>query len=432
MSTDRRLLEAHQEAVRSLLTPMFESLRATNPECVSVHASELLGRVTAREITTAIPLPPFDNSQMDGYAVSSTDVAGASPEHPVILALGYTTAAGDMPGAHMPRTASPIMTGAIIPHGADSVIPVEQTLPPKFPRLSRRGDPVPVGSVTVVSGAPSGQFVRRCGEDAAVGTPILTAGVRLTPARIGALAAAGCTTVQVLPRVRVLLCSTGDEIPSGAESRSSTATVQLELGKIHDANTPMLAAALREAGAEVDTLRCGDQAAALHAALTAASPGYDLIVTSGGISAGAFEVVREALAPLGAEFMSVAMQPGGPQGLGEITLAGSTIPVVSFPGNPVSAFISAECFVLPLLREHAGLASERPREQRQLAHDTKSPLDKLQVRRGRIEADGRVTLSGPGSHLLSELAAADVLVQLPLGQDTFPENTPVETWRIND
>ncbi|QIK62515.1 molybdopterin molybdotransferase MoeA [Leucobacter viscericola] len=432
MSTNRRLIETHQQAVRSLLTPVFKRLRAATPDSVAVDSPELLGRVVAMEVTTAIPLPPFDNSQMDGYAVRAEDVATASPSLPVTLTLGFTTAAGDSQLTHVPGTASPVMTGAVIPLGADAVVPVELTLPPRFPKLNRRGEPDPTGNVDIASAAPAGQFVRKRGEDAPSGAPILPAGTRLTPTRVGALAAAGCTTVQVLPRLRVLLCSTGDEISQVSEPTQASEPSQLEIGKIHDANTPMLAAALREAGAEVDTLRCGDQAGALQEALASVSASYDLIITSGGISAGAFEVVREAFAPLGAEFLSVAMQPGGPQGLGEIVLPGGAVPAVCFPGNPVSAFISAECFVLPLLREYAGLPAERPRVQRQLAHDTSSPLEKHQVRRGRIEADGRVSLSGPGSHLLSELALADVLVQLPLGQDSFLENTPVETWRIND
>lgn len=432
MSVRRRSVEAHREAVQALLAPALAKLTAADPEHLSTDSAELLGRVTARPVTTAIPLPPFNNSQMDGYAVSSADLVSASPAHPVTLRLGYTTAAGDSRGTHAPGTASPIMTGAVIPLGADAVVPVEQTLPPRFPALSRKGDTEPIGSVGFTAPVTTGCFVRVRGEDAASGTLILPAGVRITPARIGTLAAAGCTAVSVRPRLRVLLCSTGDEISAVTEPRGASGTPPLNLGKIHDANAPMLSAALREAGAQVTTLHCGDQAEALREAISAVSANYDLVVTSGGISAGAFEVVREALAPLGAEFLSVAMQPGGPQGLGEITLPGSVIPAICFPGNPVSAFISAECFLLPLLREFAGWAAERPREQRRLAHDAESPLDKHQVRRGRIGTDGRVSLSGPGSHLLSELAAADVLVQLPLGQDLFLENTAVETWRIND
>lgn len=432
MSVTRRPLEVHRSAVRSLLAPLLTKLSAADPEYLSIDSAELLGRVTARSLATAIPLPPFDNSQMDGYAVASADLASASPTHPVTLRLGTTTAAGDAQNTHVPGTASPIMTGAVIPRGADSVVPVEQTLPPRFPLLSRRGNADPVGEVSFTSPTVTGRFVRKRGEDAASGTLILNKDARLTPARIGALAAAGCTTVAVRTRVRVLLCSTGDEIPGGGSPSGAIESGQLEVGKIHDANTPMLSAALREAGASVGTLRCDDRPEALRDALAEAPAQYDLVITSGGISAGAFEVVREALAPLGAEFLSVAMQPGGPQGLGEITLPCGTIPVVCFPGNPVSAFISAECFVLPLLRDFAGLTAERPHQKRHLAHDADSPIDKHQVRRGRIEADGRVSLSAPGSHLLSELAAADVLVQLPVGQDSFPENTPVETWRIND
>jgi len=236
--------------------------------------------------------------------------------------------------------------------------------------------------------------------------------------------------VPVLPRVRVLLCSTGDEIVPPDQANC------LVPGRIHDANTPMLAAALRAVNADVRVLRCEDDPAALRAAIRADAPWVDLIVTSGGISAGAFEVVRDALAPLGAEFVKVAMQPGGPQGLGVLvfdeTGGGHRLPVLCFPGNPVSAMLSAELFLLPALREYAGLAPERPRERRPLAHDADSPEGKLQLRRGTLAPDGRIVLSGPSSHLLSGLAAADVIAEIPLGVGFAAENTPVTVWRIHD
>ncbi|UOQ60416.1 molybdopterin molybdotransferase MoeA [Leucobacter rhizosphaerae] len=426
----RRTIAEHTAAVRELLAPALQRLREHAPETIPVGDPDLRTRVTAAAILTGTPLPPFDNSQMDGYAVRAADLADASASAPVSLPIGRTTAAGDRIGQHAPGTASPIMTGAVVPRGADAVVPIERCEPPQFGALSRVGDPPPTGSVAFSAPVEVGRFVRRAGEDARVGSEILPEGVRLTPARIGVLAAAGVVAVPVRPTLRVLVCSTGDELlrtdSLGAVSRGAAT------GLIHDANTPMLAAALRDAGAVVTTLRSGDRANDFRDAVLGSLAEVDLVITSGGISAGAFEVVREALAPLGIAFGSVAMQPGGPQGLGSLDRDGTAIPVVCFPGNPVSALISAETFVLPLLRDAAGLPAERRRERLRLAHDAESPVDKHQVRRGRIGADGRVTVSAPGSHLLSELAAADVLVHLPLGIDHFPADTPVDTWRLHD
>lgn len=431
----RRTVAEHTSAVRSLVEPVLHQLVATAAETLSTGDPRLSGRVTATPLATPMPLPPFDNSQMDGYAVRAADLTDAAPGQPVLLAIGRTTAAGDPVGQHVAGTAAPIMTGAVIPDGADAVVPIEHAIPPSFGELRRIGDPEPTGTVSFTSPVNVGRFVRRAGEDAAAGAEILPARVRITPARLGVLAAAGVREVPVRSRVRVLLCSTGDELfgadqPAAGEPHVPGA--QPPLGRIHDANTPMLAAALRDAGAEVTTLRSGDRATELQQALLTAASESDLVVTSGGISAGAFEVVREALAPLSVDFMSVAMQPGGPQGLGSVYVAGRRVPIVCFPGNPVSALISAETFLLPLLRAYAELPAERRREFRALAHDADSPADKHQVRRGTIGADGRVTLSAPGSHLLNELAAADVLVQLPLGHNHFSEDSPVETWRIHD
>lgn len=424
MTPVRRLVDEHVREVRALLAPVVRRLAASAPEALGVDSPELLGRVTARPLHAETPLPPFDNSQMDGYAVRAADLSAASAERPVELRLARATAAGDPPRVHETGTASPIMTGAAMPHGADAVVPIELTVPPRFPKLSRAGDPAPEGAVSFTASTVAGRLVRRAGEDVAAGTGIVPEGTRLTPARIGLIAFSGAATVPVRPRLRVLLCSTGDEL--------SPREHELAPGRIHDANTPMLAAALRAAGASVRTLRSGDSAAQLRAALEAEAPESDLIVTSGGISAGAFEVVREALEPAGVSFVTLAMQPGGPQGLGAPSFSGRTVPVVCFPGNPVSALISAEVFLLPTLRGLAGLPEDRPREERRLAHAIDSPAEKHQVRRGRIEADGRVSLSPPGSHLLGGLADADVLAHLPFGVAELPENALVDTWRIDD
>lgn len=438
----------HAAHCASLLRQVEHAIRARGRDRVSLHDLGVVGRVTAEAIASAIPLPPFDNSQMDGYAVRAADLAGASAAAPVVLRIGVATAAGDAPVAHAAGSASPVMTGAPIPTGADAVVPIEEALPPVFPALARAGKGEPRGEVGFVAPVEAGRFVRGTGSDLARGAEILPAGSRLTPARVGALAAAGLSEVGVFSRVRVLLCATGDELIVGTDPEGGIGTYgaqscalhqapwsELGPGRIHDANTPMLAAAIRATGAEVQVLSVADDVEAFREALAACDA--DVIVTTGGVSEGAFEVVREALTPLGVEFGKVAMQPGGPQGSGMLDLTDNAggarrAPVLCFPGNPVSAMLSAELFLLPSLRRLAGLPAERPRETRLLAHDTDSPPAKLQLRRGRIEADGRVRLSGPSSHLLAGLATADVIAKIPIGVDHLVEGSPVTTWRIND
>ncbi|WP_449277005.1 molybdopterin molybdotransferase MoeA [Leucobacter sp. GX24907] len=478
--SERRSVEEHRLAVEALLAEVASAVEARTAERLAVLDPDLGNRVTAEALTSLVPLPPFDNSQMDGYAVRAEDLAGAGPEHPVALPIGVTTAAGDSRVGHEPGTASPVMTGAPIPDGADAVIPIEEAVPPRFTLLRRAAQfgsaqhgsasPAEAGaSVRFTAPVSAGRFVRRRGSDLAEGAEILAAGSRLTPARIGALASAGHTEIPVRPRVRVLLCSTGDELGidpgAGGESRGvgeigsgggasagavdastvdadeTDAAPPLPPGRIYDANTPMLAAALRAAGAEVRTVRVEDHPASLQRAITEHTPTTDLLVTTGGVSEGAFEVVREAFAPFGAEFVKVAMQPGGPQGLGVLRFdrsesspsreAGS-LPVLCFPGNPVSAMLSAELLLLPFLRAQAGFAPEKPRKQRLVAHDADSPVDKLQLRRGTLDENGRVMLSGPSSHLLAGLAAADVIAEIPVGVAHVTENTPLTVWSIND
>ncbi|MET3801604.1 molybdenum cofactor synthesis domain-containing protein [Clavibacter michiganensis] len=240
------------------------------------------------------------------------------------------------------------------------------------------------------------------------------------------LASAGIATVAVRRRPVVLLLSTGLELRGPGE--------ELAPGQIHDANSVALAAALAAAGAEVRTLRvASDDADRVRDAIRDAAPGIDLLLTTGGVSAGAYEVVRDVLAG-GVEFVSVAVQPGGPQGLGATELGGARIPVVAFPGNPVSALVSFELFLRPVLRALAGHPRpDRPSREAPLAGPLDSPAAKHQVRRGRLDADGRVVaVGGPGSHLLHAYATATHLVHIPAGRDRLEAGDPVTVWSIDD
>ncbi|WP_157009262.1 gephyrin-like molybdotransferase Glp [Agromyces laixinhei] len=430
-----RTFVEHQRAVRELLAILHASLEAA--EGAEVLALDAVsgphgrvrahGRVLAHDVLAPDDLPAFANSQMDGYAVASADLAAARPETPVALPVGRTTAAGDPIRTHAPGTASPVMTGAAVPDGADAVVPVEAADPPRFPRLGgRTRDAAPGTSVRFAHPVAPGTFVRAVGTDVARGAVLLPSGTRLGPAQLGTLAAAGITQVAVRRRISVLLLSTGHELrPAGTP---------LSPGQIHDANTSMLRAALEEAGALVRDTLAPDDPDAVIAALEGSAGMVDLVVTTGGVSAGAFEVVRDALASRGVEFVKVAIQPGGPQGLGRVVLGPGTtaVPVLAFPGNPVSALVSFELFLRPVLRAFAGLTPDRPRAHLRLAHSVTSPIGKHQVRRGVIDGNGAVEVGAPSSHLLHAYAIATVLVHLPVGVDALPAGALVDVWRIDD
>ena len=429
-----RTIDQHREAVLSILAPLFRN-RATEELPVSssrltTDADRYRDRILARAVDSPVALPPFDNSQMDGYALRAEDLAAASALAPATLTVAGRIAAGDPGGLLRPGTAAPIMTGAPIPAGADAVVPIEQADPPRF--LPQ--EPGHTGaSVSFHAPVPAGSFVRRTGSDVHPGDRLLDAGTRLGPAQYGVLAGTGVTTVTVFRRIRVLLIATGHEIREPG--------VVLAAGQIYDSNSVILGQALRDAGCTVTALPCRSDDAADLLDLLAAAPEADLVVTVGGVSAGAREVVRDALGPLGVSFQHVAMQPGGPQGLGEISRprAGSTdpagmIPVVTFPGNPVSALISFEVFLRPVLRRLAGLPGpDRELRRAPLAAPVESPAGKHQLRRGILRPDGTLDLvGGASSHLLHAYATATVLVHLPVGVGSVAAGEPVDYWSIDD
>ena len=259
--------------------------------------AEALGLVLAGDLVAPLSLPVFDNSAMDGYAIRAEDIAAASADSPVELPV-----AADIPAGRTDRltltagTAHRIMTGAPLPAGATAVVPVEAT---------DGGMP----TVTIRSAARTGQHIRKAGEDVTAGMTVLRAGQVITPAALGLVAAQGVGTLTVIPRQRVLVVSTGSElVPAGTD---------LAPGQIYESNAVMLAAAARDAGAEVvDVAMCPDDVEKFRALLDSHAGRADLVITSGGVSAGAYEVVKDAFGSTGVEFVKVAMQPGMPQGAG--------------------------------------------------------------------------------------------------------------------
>jgi len=434
-----RTIDQHRDAVATLLAPLSQD-RATeilglSSDRLTVDPARYRARILATAVDSPVSLPPFDNSQMDGYALRAADLTGATAATPANLAVAGRIAAGDPGTALQPGTAAPIMTGAPIPAGADAVVPIEQADPPRFPPTGLASGP----GVSFTSPVTAGTFVRPTGSDVRAGDRLLAAGTRLGPAQLGLLAGTGVTEIPVLRRIRVLLIATGHEIREPGQP--------LAAGQIYDSNSVLLGQALQDAGCTVTARPCRSDDTADLLALIDNAPETDLVVTVGGVSAGAREVVRDALGPLGVTFQHVAMQPGGPQGLGAIPRPGTAatasegeapvaalLPVVSFPGNPVSALISFEVFLRPVLRRLAGLPEpDRALRRAPLAASVESPAGKHQLRRGILRPDGALDLvGGASSHLLHAYAAATALVHLPVGVARVAAGTLVDYWSIDD
>lgn len=384
----------------------------------------VVGLVLAEDVAAAAPVPPFDHAAMDGYAVRLADLPddGAAVTLPVLAdarpgtpptVVGGESAAASRSGAAdslptAPRGAVRIMTGAPLPPGYDAVVPVERTSTGRFVAGG------PTAERTVTLARQHRDHVRRTGTDLAAGALVARAGTAVGPGLVATAAAAGLVTVPVRRRPRVAVLSTGSELaPLGT----------MAPGTIADSNSLMLAALVRAAGAEV--VRVGavpDRVDALRTALddlTGPAPGaadgrqhagVDLIVSSGGVSAGASDVVRELLACPDAtdvDVATVAQRPGKPQALA--TWRG--VPWVAVPGNPVSAFVSAALYALPAVRRLAGHPDAPPRTARAAASWT-SPAGTQQVVPVVTRPDG-VTPAGSDGHHLSALVDADALVIVP-------------------
>lgn len=399
-----RSVEEHQHVVAELITAR---------PAATVELDDAQGLALFQDVPATMPLPPFDNSAMDGYAVRVDEVASASVDNPVKLAVVEDIPAGrvDIPILE-PGTAHRIMTGAPVPVGATAIVPVEAT--------DGRTD-----VVRITAPSAEGSFIRRAGGDVAAGTTVLRAGQLVTPAVVGLAAALGLPALTVIPRQRVLIISTGSELVSPG--------TPLQSGQIYESNSVTLAAAVRDAGADVVArATISDDVAELTAVLDRYAADSDLIITSGGVSAGAYEVVKDAFGRTGdqgVEFAKVAMQPGMPQGSGRV----ANTPIVTLPGNPVSVLVSFEVFVRPALRATMGLpAPHRPRPSAVLTENLTSPVGKRQFRRGLYDADaGTVASYGPAaSHHLRWLASANCLLDIPADVAELSAGSQVQVWDL--
>ena len=369
------------------------------------------GCMLAEDVRSDVDLPRFDNSSMDGYAVRVADVASASESAPVQLPVVGDVAAGSRPVYTVqPGMSVRIMTGAQLPQGAEAVVPLEWT----------DGG---IASVTIRQGPDAGAFVRERGEDVTAGQLVLAEGTRLGPGQLGLLAAIGRDRVMVRPRPRVVVLSTGSELVEPGSP--------VEPGQIHESNSYLLTTAARDAGALA--FRVGivpDDDRALMNTIEDQLIRADLVLTSGGVSVGAYDVVKEVLSRLGTvAFDTVAMQPGKPQGFG--TVGPDATPIITLPGNPVSSYVSFEVFVRPVIRRMLGVEPlHRPVVRAVCQEAFPSPAGKRQYARGWLAVeDGRYVVrpvGGAGSHLIGDLAQSNSFIVVPEQVTEVPAGGTVE------
>jgi molybdopterin molybdotransferase len=383
---------------------ILERVRPLAAETVRLEAAA--GRVLAEPARAVVDLPPFASSAMDGYAVRAEDAPGSLP------VVARIAAGRPAPAVLAPGEAMAIATGGVVPRGADAVIPLE--------RVVERDN-----RVDLLEAIASGVNIRPQGGDVGAGTVVVEAGARLTPGRLGALAAAGVAEVSCAFRPRAAVVPTGTELRKPGEA--------LRAGEIYEANGFMLAAQLASAGAVVERFAAvGDDESGHRAALSLAL-GSDLVVTSGGVSVGPQDLVRRIEAELGVEevFWRVAVRPGKPIAFG---LRGDTL-VFGLPGNPVSTLVGFELFVRPAVLALQGVPSPWPRFERGRlggARRRNPARDELLRARSRATENGVVLelLTGQESHMIARAASADALVLIPRGDGELPEGSPVGYLRL--
>ncbi|NEE01129.1 molybdotransferase-like divisome protein Glp [Phytoactinopolyspora halotolerans] len=398
------------------LSDILETIRPL--PALDVHLLDAHGCVLTEDVVAPWPLPQFDNSAMDGYAVLADDVSDATEESPVELPVVADIAAGDLDvSAISSGLCARIMTGAPMPAGADAVVPVEQT----------DGG---TARVRIMAPAKLGAHVRHAGEDVSAGDAVLGAGTYIGAPQVGLLAAIGRDRVVVRPKPRVVVISTGSELVEPGNPVS--------LGQITDSNSFTLTAAAREAGAIAYRIPpIPDDPDRLLGLIEDQLVRADLVITTGGVSAGAYDVVKEVLSRLGTvAFEKVAMQPGKPQGFG--TVGEENTPIFTLPGNPVSAFVSFEVFVRPAIRKMFGAARLHRQSVKAVLQQTmRSPEGKRQFARARLQpsSDGSYLVTPLGtqeSHRLGDLAYANSLIVVPEHVTEVTAGQVVDAMRLEN
>ncbi len=384
--------------------------RLPSPGRITVPLSQAQGRILAEEITAKESLPAFSNSAMDGYALRAAEVAGASAENPVLLPLTGEIAAGELPPADWPAgSCLRILTGAPVPEHCDGVVPVEET------------EEVEGGVRFFADLAVTGAHIRPAGQDVMAGARLLAPGHLIASAEIALLAAQGITEIEVTRRPRVGFLATGDELLAPHDPPRP--------GAIRNSNTPMILAMLADLGIEgVDLGVAPDNEKSLAALLEPALADVDLLLSSGGVSAGRYDLVGKVLEDLGAKwvFHKIAQQPGKPLAF----LTWNDKPVFGLPGNPVSGFFTFWYYVAPALRKMMGQTDAHPRHVlAKLKGTIAGKPEKSFFGRAFTRWVGDAYEAEPrpphGSHVLSTLTQANSFIILPTGTGELEDGAEV-------
>ncbi len=387
---------------------------------------ECLGQALAEDIRAPFDVPPLDNSAMDGYAVRADSIAGATHESPKNLRVIGEVAAGQVSKLKVdPGTAVRIMTGALLPEGADTVVPFEDT-----DELRRKANLLYAGEIGIFASLPAGSNVRRRGEDIAKGKVIISQGTLLRPAHIGVLASLGKKTALVIRQPVVGILATGDEL-IGPDS-------PLSPGKIYNSNSYSLAAQVMECGGIPRLLGiASDDVGQLSAAISSGLE-CDLLITSGGVSVGDYDVVKQVLAAAGeVSFWTVRMKPGKPLAFGILRgRNGRKVPHLGLPGNPVSSMITFEVFARPAILKMMGAHElERPRivavmEDGVINKDSRRIFARVILSRRDSKYFARLT--GPqGSGILTSMASANGIAIVPETVSELKSGDRVEVMVLN-
>ncbi len=408
-------------SVDDALKQILEIIKQLESE--TVELSEALGRIIAEHVVADCNLPPFANSSMDGFAIRAVDIAEANENAPVALKVVMDIPAGNAPSGKIESgEAARIMTGAPLPEGADTVIPVEST----DARWKPGSDEALPAQVAIFKSVKSGDYIRLAGEDICNGEQIIANGTVLRPAEIGLLAAVGRGTIKVVRQPRVVILSTGDELIDVGEA--------LKPGKIRDSNSYTLSALVKEHGGipirvpiARDTL--DDVRKRFREALEQKP---DLILSSAGVSVGAFDVVRTIIDELGkVDFWRINLRPGKPLAFGQV----GGVPFFGLPGNPVSAMVTFDVFVRPTLLTLGHRPDDATIIEASVSEDMRSDGRRSYIRvKLKREANGWIaqTTGTQSSGALSSMMLADGLMIIPEDVEFLPAGTKLPIRLLRD
>lgn len=407
-------------SVSEALTRILANFQTLDSEALPSESA--VGRVLAETIRASLDLPPFPNSSMDGYAVRAADVRAATTKSPATLVVIGDVPAGILPTQTVtPGTAVRIMTGAHLPDGADAVIPIEAT----DDQRSSLGGPAPA-SVQIMKSVDAGAYVRQAGEDVRAGDVVLSPGTALRPYDLGVLAALGRAEVRVVRRPKAAVLSTGNELVDVDQLPGP--------GQIRNVNSYTLAALVRKYGGEPVLLGTApDDLEAVSQKLRAAvEQGVDVILSSAGVSVGAYDVVKSAVERDGAlEFWKVNMRPGKPLAYGRV----GGIPFFGLPGNPVSAIVGFEIFVRPAILKLGGhVRLDKPVVKAVLSEPFYSDGRESYLRAIVTRQDDGYTArsaGGQGSNIISALTRSNAFVVMEEGLTEAPAGSTLKAWMLD-